>query len=181
MSEKPSTLFTFTIIVSPNLLKILCRFSFVMIHPNNTSNGKKNDFPKLLIITPFNFGLPPCMLVVFRFRIFFPIVWPVVNSEIVQYTKNKILVGMYCMFSAQKTSLLISIVPKTAKIIPVEITEMMIKSTNHARNLSVHFARMISVDESELLIILPEQYIHLLYTYTSFLTLEINSPFFNII
>ena len=72
------------------------------------------------------------------------------------YTKNKILVGTYCIFSAQKLSSLNSIVPNAAKIIDVEITEMIKKSINHARNLSVHFARIISVDESESLIILLE-------------------------
>jgi hypothetical protein len=74
----------------------------------------------------------------------------------VQYTKNKILVGIYCIFSAQNPFSLNSIIPNDANMMDVEITETMRKSINHARNLSVHFARIISVDESELLIILLE-------------------------
>ena len=38
--------------------------------------------------------------------------------------------------------------PNDAKIIPVEITEIVIKSINHAKNLSDHFARIIFEFES---------------------------------
>ena len=46
----------FMINVSPNLLKIRWRFSFDKNHPNKTSIGNRNDFPKLLITIPFKSG-----------------------------------------------------------------------------------------------------------------------------
>jgi hypothetical protein len=71
-----------------------------------------------------------------------------------QYVKNIMLDGMYCILSAQNMFSVVSkstisklVVPNDAKIIDVEIIEIMIKSINHARNLSVHLA-MIIFDES---------------------------------
>src|ERR671918_1124745 len=70
------------------LLNILCRFSFVKIHPRTTSNGSRKAFPKAARATHFPCATVPSRLVVFRFITFFPSDCPVFDSKYVQYRKN---------------------------------------------------------------------------------------------
>ena len=109
-----------------------------------------NDFPKLLRIIDIKSGLLPSIFVIFKLKIFFPNVWPVLYSKIIQYEKNKILVGIYIPSFVMNSSKFWFRYWNEIKKIEVDINEMMIKSIIHAKNLSLHFARMI-FDELKLL------------------------------
>jgi len=186
-SEPSSNSLILTINVSPNLLNILWRFSFVMINPKIISIGSMNDFPKLLNTIPTKLGFLPWMFVIFRLNIFFPIVWPVLYSKIIQYEKNITLVGIYIPSLVMKLSKSRSRNRKDRKNIDVDISEMITKSTTHAKNLSFHLASII-FDDSELSILLNNSYFFYLVKYLNYykylcsflkINLGINSGNFN--
>ncbi len=59
--------------VSPILLKILCLFLFVKIHPRIKSIGNRNDLPKLEITILFKSAFSPFKFVIFKRKAILPI------------------------------------------------------------------------------------------------------------
>jgi hypothetical protein len=72
-------------------------------------------------------------------------------SEIIQYEKNKRLAGIKLVLSENIVFSFHSkfVIPKTEATIAAEIEEIMIKSINHATNLSDHLAMRSSLNVSE--------------------------------